>query len=498
MTRIKRLAPKTCPDCKANGTLVIGKDRLLTCRFCGYKDRNGTAKSSQAEPVEDRRKRWQINYGTPYTSQIDRWAESKFYSGLDYARQERWGDSIRAFQQAIDQQRDFVDAHLWIARFATDPELKRHHYEEVIAQAPMNLEATRELMVLNGDMTREEADRAEDMSSEQDIRDAEYAVATELVEIVCSNCGGSLEVPHGSRDVTCQFCGHVEAVKQNNGVGMRSLAMAMIKDRGQGIKWRVGEHLLYCDNCGAERVITSKKMTSECPFCGSDHVIKTDALRSFRQPDGIVPFQVNPKEADAALEGALNSFSERLKGFFINNKADRVQMTAAYLPFWVFDVTAQIIKTQHDKTGKRTLQEAQMATKREQFNDGLNNIPYSAVTSPPHRLIERLRDFDLDAAKPYDPKLLANFTAELYSIDYQQASLDVRGDITERFRFRHGHQPHGDHPVHVSSMVQQMSFRLLMLPVWIATIVEDDGDVRLGLVHGQTGQAVLGKASRPE
>jgi hypothetical protein len=39
-----------------------------------------------------------------------------------------------------------------------------------------------------------------------------------------------------------------------------------------------------------------------------------------------------------------------------------------------------------------------------------------------------------------------------------------------------------------------MSFRLIMIPLWIGNIVEDDGDFRLALVHGQKGHALLGKA----
>ena len=124
--------------------------------------------------------------------------------------------------------------------------------------------------------------------------------------------------------------------------------------------------------------------------------------------------------------------------------------------------------------------------------------PYCGVTSPPHRLTDRLEKYNLEAVKPYDPKLLAGFTAELYSIDYQKASLNVRDEIGERFRFRHQHDPHGDYQTHVGYLIQHMSFRLLMLPVWIATIIEEDGDVRLGLIHGQTGQSLLGKAVRPQ
>lgn len=337
------------------------------------------------------------------------------------------------------------------------------------------------------------------MSSEQDIQSSGVAVGTQLVEIVCSNCGGTLEVPSDTQAVTCQFCGNLEKIENSrNHVMVQSLSMAMIKDRGQGTKWRVGEHLLHCDNCGSERVITSSKMTTQCPFCNSNHVIKADALDSFRQPDGIIAFNIKPKKAREALDTSLSSFTEKFKGMFVNNRAEQINMTPVYLPFWMFDVNAQIIRTKFDRTSKRSLIEINASQSREEYSDALNNVPYCGVTSPSHRLTDRLGKYDLSDVKPYDPKLLAGFTAELYSIDYQQASLDVRDEIGERFRFRHGHDPHGDYQTRVSYLIQGMSFRLLMLPVWVATIIEDDGDIRLGLVHGQTGRALLGKATRPE
>ena len=217
MSKIKRLAPKKCPDCNAQGTLFIDDDLKMTCRSCGYKyqsERLKVRQTAEQEAVDDPRSKWQITYGTPNTSEVDRWADVKYTSGLDYARQGNYDDALRAFEQAIDNQRDFVDAHLWIARLSLDPEEKRFHYGEVIAQMPMNIEAQRELLVLKGEMTREEADRAADMSREQDVRDAEYAVGTKLIEIVCSNCGGTLEVPSDSHEVTCQFCGHLETVEK--------------------------------------------------------------------------------------------------------------------------------------------------------------------------------------------------------------------------------------------------------------------------------------------
>jgi hypothetical protein len=42
-----------------------------------------------------------------------------------------------------------------------------------------------------------------------------------------------------------------------------------------------------------------------------------------------------------------------------------------------------------------------------------------------------------------------------------------------------------------------MSFSLVLMPVWIATLHERDGDTRLALVNGQSGQVALGKANKP-
>ena len=47
-----------------------------------------------------------------------------------------------------------------------------------------------------------------------------------------------------------------------------------------------------------------------------------------------------------------------------------------------------------------------------------------------------------------------------------------------------------------SPKIQNMSFRLVLLPVWVASLMEDDGDVRAALVNGQTGKVALGKAEK--
>ena len=50
--------------------------------------------------------------------------------------------------------------------------------------------------------------------------------------------------------------------------------------------------------------------------------------------------------------------------------------------------------------------------------------------------------------------------------------------------------------IRISSLVKNMSFQLLLLPVWVASIIEEDDDRRSILVNGQTGEVVLGRVQK--
>ncbi|HYO89344.1 MAG TPA: hypothetical protein VER79_11890, partial [Candidatus Limnocylindrales bacterium] len=49
----------------------------------------------------------------------------------------------------------------------------------------------------------------------------------------------------------------------------------------------------------------------------------------------------------------------------------------------------------------------------------------------------------------------------------------------------------------VSALPLQMSFMLVLAPVWVATLHERDGDIRTALVHGLTAEVVMGRARKP-
>lgn len=438
--------------------------------------------------------RYLVTHQIQHVGEVDPWTRAIYETALSHLKRDETEQAIRSLKRALEQTHDFLDAHLWLARLSDDPKTKHKHYSEVIAQVPNHLEATRELMVLKGDLTREEANRS--VNSAEPVIKEISETTTKTKTLKCVVCGGHIEANTQGQTI-CRFCGHVQPIapQETTDTAPQSLTMAILKRRGQGIQWRIGKRLLSCDNCGAQRLLTQRQFSSRCPFCGSQQVLLRDAVGSFIQPDGIAPFVLTEQEARDRLEKVLKNPVERVAGWFINNKVQSMTLSAVFLPFWFFDVMVNVTRTTSDKRrDSRLALVPRIHT--ETFGDTVFDLRVSGVESPPITLLNRLERYELRAIVPYHPTHLAGTEAELYTVDYERASLMARPFVGEHFRTRHGHDPHGDKTVTVQTFVQSMQFRLVMVPLWLATLYETDGDVRLGLVHGQSGHVILGRAGK--
>jgi hypothetical protein len=231
-------------------------------------------------------------------------------------------------------------------------------------------------------------------------------------------------------------------------------------------------------------------------------VIESDALASFQQPDGLIPFRVDKKQAGEAIKARLGGWQERMKGWLDNNKVDRATLDGMYLPYWMFDASVDVRKTiTRDATYSQDSRNHFSAADAYQTTltpDAINNVAVFAATSPKPLLTEKLGAFDPGGMVAYEPKLLAKYPAQLYSIDFDKASLMARKKIGEALRVKHAEPAGQNVKIAISSLVTHMSFQLVLVPVWIATLYEADGDIRTALVNGQTAQVALGKAVKPK
>ncbi len=407
------------------------------------------------------------------------------------------GDEAEAMRQAkrsVELQSDFADGHLWMARLSDSDDEKRYHIEELLAYNPRHLEGIRMLMVLNGEMTQAEADRSRDLYHDG-TQEAEDPVEAKVKDLLCPVCRGTLTV-HDDGSVVCEFCGYDDEsdAHAKRGNASTSLTVALIKQRGQAVRWKIGERIIHCNQCGAERTIPARKMSGRCPFCGSKQVVVQDALDVFRQPDGLLKFKINKQRATEIVEQRLDHAMEKVVGFFMKNKVERMRVEGTFLPFWIFDVFLNVNVSdfyRDNYTGGYA--------ETTKYVDQVFGARVCGVTSPPKSLTDKLGDYDLDEIIPYTPKLLARYPAELYSIDFDRASLDVRGVVAQKMRRKYapGAETLNGAERSVTPAVEHMEMKLLLLPVYVATMVEEDDEVRTALVNGQTGQIVMGRARKP-
>lgn len=481
-------APSQCPSCASSGTLVLDSDAII-CVLCGYRQR-----TAAPQPVPAPLRKLAPSYRITYKGALDPWARAAFDTGQDCVRREDWAGAAQAFRRALENQKDFIDAHFWLALISDDPVVKRDHLTTVLAYDPNNIEAIRELMVVDGRLTPEEASRTHH-HEEIETRRADLPVNTQTTVLKCPVCEGDLTID--GDHVVCRFCGHKDQRPlYQRGAGSESLAMALIQRKAKAVRWVIGERLLHCNNCGAERTIPNSKLSLRCPFCASNHVIEQDALGSFEQPDALLPFRITREQAGALIKQKLRGWGERMRGWFDDNRVKRGTLEGYFLPFWVFDAVVEVTKTVSDtRSGQGRIGVVQPFS-RTTIPEMVNNLPVCAVASPPARLTAQLGPYNLAGLVAYSADLLAQYPAELYTLDFDRASLEARSIIGKQMRAKHGQTQRDEVKINIFSGVRQMHFQLVLLPVWVANLLERDGDTRLALVNGQTGSVVLGKSQK--
>lgn len=498
---IRSLMPRQCPQCGGDRTVAITPQRI-ECQQCGYilRDHASLAPApaepaSQPPPARDLTQ-YIVSYRIRHPGGVPGFVDAAYNTALDHLHRQQWDDARRALLRCVDYLPDFLDAHLWLARILDDPDERREHYKAVLAVDPRHSEALRELLTMDGQLQLTEG--FNEYTTPQVVA-AEGAVqVTGTTRLHCPRCHSSgLDSDAESPDLTCRFCGYSQ-LKASARPGGSSLTQALLQRRNQPIVWKVGARVMACRACGVLRTLTAERLADVCPFCDSRQVIETDALGSFQQPDALIPFRISPQRAEALVYERLNSRAERFKGWFVDNRVERVALVGVYLPFWLFDTIVEVRRTVIDRTisGHRYGAPQVIPHHTETIADMMNDVLVPAVTSPPRLLLERLGRYNVHKRVAYRPQYLAQFSAELYTVDFDAASMDVHGVVGRAMRKKYGALSSQDRQVNVFTLVSQMTFSLILKPVWVGTVYEKDGDTRPALVNGQTGQVALGRANR--
>ncbi len=486
-----------CPRCGNTQWEFVESIGTMRCTACGFRlfqdgvgrprrpKPSGQRKSDRPSPHPTGDRRPPVHIDLPFGLDLERIEADSERDAIRMrsrctdamyalARGDRKG-AKKALLSALEISENYADAWLFLAGLADSAEEQREYLEHVLACDPGNPLATKALLELDG-LPGDEPPPGEAVEPGQ--------VAGKL--LICPNCGGRLEYDEREREVTCYHCGYLilDADELARHARQSTLVEGLLRRKSRAISWDIGEKWLRCAGCGAITTLTRRMLTATCRFCDSRHVILESPGYRFEQPDLIVPFSLDEDDAKAALERKLRSGIRAITRFFADPIAN-VELQGAYLPFWAFDAEMEVIWHHPDEF------EAQRRTVL------LGDVLYFAASSPPREFVERLETFDLTQGVDYDPRLLVEYPAELYDVDAMRASIEVRSKLTgiaidrTEIDFMAGGVS-WDYD-NIKAVTGFMTYRLVLLPVWVGRMVEVDGDTRRVLVNGQTGEVVLGK-----
>ena len=386
----------------------------------------------------------------------------------------------RYFDRAVYISNDHVvlaEAWFWMSQVVDDTTEKRKALENCLAHDLQHARARRALAILDGKLKAEEiVDPDHIPPAPERLREADAN------RFMCSKCGGRMTFSADGQSLVCEYCSRNQRfITQPGTASEKDFIIAMATARGHGKP--LDQQVFHCEGCGCEFILPPNQISTTCVYCGSPHVINWESEEQLLAPDGIIPHAFDQKRAMTIL-------TEWVKSNQIHTEKQVDFPRGVYLPLWTFDMGGGI-----DYVGE-TIDDSEIQFNRRNprkirvsdcYPVQVNDLPIPASRKLSAVFLKLLPTFELKAVKPYDPRYLANWPAEVYDISMAEASLDARAQTLSRYK---RDLPNLLTPVQIlstsSAKMTVESFRLNLLPVWV-TELQFGGLEHLLLINGQKG-----------
>ena len=373
-----------------------------------------------------------------------------------------------------------VKANYVLSQTTGDPKEKRDFLETVLAHDATHAEARRALAILDGKLKSEDIVDANNLPAQSTGEQEAHAD-----RFTCPKCGARRVFAPDGNSLFCEHCGYADSMADTGNADEADFFIAMATARGH--RKPISTLVFHCNGCGAEFVLAPGVISSTCAYCDSPHVVPLEQFRELLEPEGIIPHAFSQKQAIQLLVKWVKQ--NKIKP---ERKVDFPR--GVYLPLWTFDLGGGIdyrgetIQTETD--GLRQVQ--RVVHVRDQYPVLVNDFVIPASKKTADIITRVLPTFDLlgQAIKPYDPRYLADWPAEIYDISMSDASLEARGQIAKQYNERlHLELSHLDKLQLSSAGMTVESFKLVLLPAWI-TEIRFKGESHSVLINGQNGRIV--------
>ena len=479
-----------CPEC--GSPMFFRPDgRELHCDHCGH--RQAVERAGGRSVVElDKALNFmgvgpgrRAAHGPSKITRRNRSRRDLLIRGIAAAKAKQADDAfyyLAAVLKATDSaEKERISAWLWLSTLCEKPDEKRLCLKNVLVIDPANPEARRGMAILDGRLKQDEIIDPNEVAPADEI--ATEAAGGEQMR--CPRCAARMQYSPEMGALRCNFChfsqpvgaAHQGDIEDHEQEFVTALATA------KGHRRPVAMRVMQCRSCAVDFMLAPETLSLTCPYCDSVYVVDSAATREIIPPQAIIPFATTQGDALWALQ----------EWFEANNiVGPRTSPVAgAYVPVWTFDISGPIKWSCLVRQGEHW--EPRTGEHYALFDDVL--LPASGKLPPDLWLY--LEEFDLNALVPYDGRYLADWPAERYRLSLADASLQARARVVKELRKRpnrYVHEDHRDFKLAGSGELSITSYKLILLPVWLAHF-EHEGKSYDVLLNGRT-LAVHG--SRPQ
>lgn len=323
----------------------------------------------------------------------------------------------------------------------------------------------------------------------------------EVLQLPCPTCGGQLGYSAKKQEIQCTHCGYVKPYSQSKD----QIQEMSLEDAARMAKYyspkTIHKKVIDCSGCGSQIMIEDNTVSVRCNFCGSEKVNETAVDKNLIQPQGIIPFKIDNKEAKQKFKDWIKS------GWFHPNKLKHLaalgDVHGIYVPFWTYDAQTHTnwtgeagfhyyvdeTYTENGVTKTRQVQRTRWEDREGEFDHEFDDILIVASKGLPTEIITQIYPFDLNAAVNYSNELVVGWEAEIYSLDFMEGYHLADEQMNDTLRDMASEQLGGDTQKNLSIDVKKwdQTFKHLILPVWICSY-KYGGQTYQFAVNGQTGQ----------
>jgi len=313
----------------------------------------------------------------------------------------------------------------------------------------------------------------------------------------CPCCGAPLAYGAESGKLECAACGNsyeldaIEAMSESHEEGSVQFDMPTESfDENEAAQMRA----YICQSCGAELMTEETTTATECPYCGSPTVLP-ERIENAIKPEMVIPFTVTKEQAQEKFENYFKG-KKLLPNVFLNTRNRIAEMRKLYVPYWLFDCKASgsVVYNAEKKYTRRegewevTYTEHYFVSRAGMMD--FEAIPVDGSVKLDNRITESLEPYDLSAAVPFVPAVLAGAMADHADVESSDCEARARQRVENSMEQALRSTVSGYTSVSARSRnfhTEEGKVTPVLMPVWLIT-TEKEGTTYTFAINGQTGK----------